>query len=67
MARVRMVEPVMMIGHPTVCCLTLHTSQTSLATVIEMVIADSDIHRLSLDINRTIALGLITVSLPGLP
>ena len=62
LARVAVVKPVMMEGHPAVGRLALHAAQTGLATVNEMVVRDGDVCRLSLDVHRAVALSLVGIA-----
>ena len=62
MARVAMVEPVVVVGNPVGARLALHTAERCLATVPQVVVADSDIARVSLDVDGSIALFLVGVA-----
>ena len=61
-ARVAMVEPVMVVGHPAVGSLTLHTTERALAVVVEVVVAYCDMARLTLDVDGSVALSLVSVA-----
>ena len=61
-ARVAVVEPVVVVGHPVVGGLALHAGKTALAAVDEVVVRDSDVFRTFLDVHCTVALGLVGVA-----
>ena len=62
MARVAMVKPVVVVGNPVGTRLALHTAQRGFSTVPQVVVADSDIARVSLDVDGSIALFLVGVA-----
>ena len=62
MARVAMVKPVVVVGNPVGTRLALHTAQRGFSTVPQVVVADSDIARVSLDVDGSIALFLVGIA-----
>ena len=62
MARVRVVEPVVVVGYVVRAALRLHTEHVGLARIPEAVVADGDVLRVAFHVGGTVALGMVATA-----
>ena len=59
MTRVRVVEPIVVIGNPVLAALALHTAHSRLTGIPEVAVSDGDVLGVRLHVNGTVALLLV--------
>ena len=62
MARVGVVEPVVVVADVVGSALALHAEHVGLASIPETVVADGNIFRVALDVARAVALGMVAAA-----